>query len=119
MRTHGVPQFPDPGGPRPTGSSVAILGAQLPPTINIKAPAFRSALTTCMKQFNAAHPRPPLSAAQKAAAVKFSRCMRAHGVPDFPDPKFPAGGGIGFMTPVGAAPTSPAFEHAQQVCGRP
>ena len=119
MRGHGVPQFPDPGGPPPAGSSVSILGAALPPTINIKSPAFRSALSTCMKQFLAAHPRPPLSAAQKAAALKFAQCMRAHGVPHFPDPRFPAGGGIAIAGPVGVDANAPAFQHAQQVCGQP
>ncbi len=119
MRGHGVPQFPDAGGPRPAGSTVSILGAALPPTINIKSPAFRSALSTCMKQFLAAHPRPPLSAAQKAAALKFAQCMRAHGVPHFPDPRFPAGGGIALGTPAGVDANAPAFQHAQQVCGSP
>jgi hypothetical protein len=117
MRGHGVPQFPDPGGTPPTGSSISILGAQLPPTTNIKAPAFRSALNTCMKRFLAAHPRPPLSAAQKAAAVKFAECMRAHGVPSFSDPTFPANGGIAIRSGPGVSPDSPAFQHAQQVCG--
>lgn len=121
MRGHGVPQFPDPGGTPAAGSSISILGAHLPPTTNIKAPAFQSALHTCMKQFNAAHPRPPLSAAQKAAAVKFAECMRAHGVPGFPDPKFPAGGGIalGPGPGPGVDPNAPAFQHASQVCGHP
>ena len=118
MRGHGVPQFPDPGGTPPTGSSVSILGAQLPPTINIKAPAFRSALDTCMQRFLAAHPRPPLSAAKKAAVLKFAECMRTHGVPQFPDPKFPGNGGIALGTGPADA-NSPAFQHAQQVCGRP
>ncbi len=117
MRGHGVPQFPDPGGTPPAGSSISILGAQLPPTINIKAPAFQSALNSCMKQFNAAHPRPPVSAAQKASALKVARCIRAHGVPNFPDPTFPAGGGIAIRTGPGADPDSPAVQHAQQVCG--
>ena len=119
MRGHGVPQFPDPGGPPPAGNSVSILGAALPPTINIKSPAFRSALNTCMKQFLAGHPRPPVSAAQKAAALKFAQCVRAHGVPHFPDPRFPAGGGIAIATPAGVDANAPAFQHAQQVCGKP
>jgi hypothetical protein len=119
MRGHGVPQFPDPGGTPAAGSSISILGAQLPPTINIKAPAFRSALNTCMKRFLATHPRPPLSAAQKAAAVKFAECMRAHGAPTFPDPKFPANGAIAVGPGPSVNPDSPAFQHAQQVCEKP
>jgi hypothetical protein len=119
MRGHGVPQFPDPGATPAAGSSISILGAQLPPTINIKAPAFRSALNTCMKQFLATHPRPPLSAAQKAAAVRFAECMRAHGAPTFPDPKFPASGAIAVGPGPGVNPGSPAFQHAQQVCEKP
>jgi hypothetical protein len=121
MRGHGVPQFPDPGGTPAAASSVSILGAALPPTINIKAPAFRSALNTCMTRFLAAHPRPPVSAAKKAAVLKFARCMRTHGVPSFPDPKFPAHGGIALGPGPGSPidPNAPAFQHAQQVCGRP
>jgi len=104
MRGHGVPQFPDPGGP---------------PNTNIKAPAFQSALNVCMKRFLAGHPRPPVTAAQKAAALRFSRCMRAHGVPGFPDPKFPGNRGIAIPEPTGAGASSPALLHAQQVCGNP
>jgi hypothetical protein len=119
MRTHGVPQFPDPGGPAPPGSSVSILGAALPPTINIQAPTFQSALNTCMKPPLAKHPRPKLTAAKKAAALKFSECMRAHGVPHFPDPQFTTDGGIGLGIGPGDDPDSPSFQHAQKVCGNP
>ena len=119
MRGHGVPEFPDPGGTPPAGTSISILGSELPTTINVNAPAFQSALNTCMKQFNAAHPRPPLTAAKKAAALKFSQCLRTHGVPHFPDPAFPPGGGIALRTAPDTDPTSPAFQHAQRVCGTP
>jgi hypothetical protein len=72
-----------------------------------------------MKRFLAGHPRPPVSAAQKAAALKFAHCVRAHGVPNFPDPRFPAGGGIGFATPTGVNLNSPAAQRAQQACQKP
>ena len=119
MRGHGVPQFPDPGGGPRSASSISILGAHLPPNTNIHAPAFQTALNLCMKRLLAGHPRPPVTAAQKAAALKYSHCIRTHGVPNFPDPTFPPGGGMGIPGPTGPSANSPAFQHAQQVCGNP
>ena len=47
-----------------------------------------------------------------------SRCMRSHGVPNFPDPKFPSGGGVGIqLNGNGIDPNSPAFQAAQKACG--
>jgi hypothetical protein len=118
MRAHGVPHFPDPGGPRTSDAGISILGAHLPPTTNIKAPAFQAALSLCMKRLDAGHPPRPLSAAQKARALAFARCMRAHGNPGFPDPVFMRGR-IGQGIGTGEDPNSPAFAHAQQACGQP
>ncbi len=50
----------------------------------------------------------------EAAALAFAGCMRANGVPHFPDPK--AGGGFLFHTGAGADPSSPAFKAAQAKC---
>ena len=50
----------------------------------------------------------------EAAALAFADCMRANGVPNFPDPK--AGGGFLFHTGAGADPSSPAFNAAQAKC---
>ncbi len=52
--------------------------------------------------------------------VKFSACMRSHGVPNFPDPTF-ISGGQGITVRVGGAginPRSPAFQQAEKICGR-
>jgi len=46
------------------------------------------------------------------AFVAFSRCMRANGVPNFPDPK--GGGGIQLSAAIN--PKSPAFKTAQSKC---
>lgn len=43
--------------------------------------------------------------------VAFARCMRAHGVPGFPDP---SGGQWNFT---GVNPNSPQFTHAVGICG--
>ena len=49
-----------------------------------------------------------------AAFVKFSACMRADGVPNFPDPT--GGGGIHISSSSGINPGSPAFQAAQSKC---
>ena len=46
-------------------------------------------------------------------ALEFSRCMRTHGVTNFPDPP-PGSGGI--QIPDNVNPQSPAFRSAQQAC---
>jgi hypothetical protein len=51
-----------------------------------------------------------------AAALAYSRCMRSHGVPNFPDPK-QVGGGIQVSgSASGINPQSPLFRSAQQSC---
>jgi len=57
----------------------------------------------------------PDSGSLEAAALAFAGCMRANGVPHFPDPK---AGGFLFRTGAGADPSSPAFEAAQTKCKR-
>jgi hypothetical protein len=57
------------------------------------------------------------SHAAYSAALKFANCMRAHGVPDFPDPA--ANGGIQVAGPGAKSaldPQSPAFQTAAQAC---
>ena len=49
-----------------------------------------------------------------AQGVKFASCIRAHGVPSFPDPT--AGGGFSFPTGSGFNPFSPSFKAAQRAC---
>ena len=55
-----------------------------------------------------------VSAAQQAAALKFSACMRSHGVPNFPDPTF-SGGGVQLHV-TGIDPNSPQMIAAQKAC---
>lgn len=47
-------------------------------------------------------------------ALEYAQCMRAHGVPNFPDPS--ARGGL--VIPNDINPQSPAFSSAQQLCGK-
>jgi hypothetical protein len=52
-------------------------------------------------------------------ALKFSQCMRTHGVPNFPDPKFSGGGTRLTLKATGTNridPNSSQFQAAQKTC---
>lgn len=52
----------------------------------------------------------------KATGLRFARCVRSHGVPNFPDPA--SDGRIPDPASVGIDQGSPKFEAANQACGR-
>jgi hypothetical protein len=82
MRTHGVPNIPDPTtSPREFKISLSPTTAQ--------SPAFQSAETACHHLLPGGGPHSQSvahSQAQIAAILAFARCMRSHGFPSFPDP---------------------------------
>ena len=49
-------------------------------------------------------------------AIEFAACMRAHGVPSFPDSS--GGRGAISLAPAGINPQSPAYTSARQACRR-
>jgi hypothetical protein len=75
VRTHGVPHFPDPDA---TGNFNFA--------VDVSAATFTAAVNAC----KALQPPGTLSShrsvKQQSAALRFAACVRAHGVPDFPDP---------------------------------
>ena len=77
MRSHGVPNFPDPS---PGGPSV------IPNWINPDAPAFLSAQKACATFLGHGATPHMATASEKVALLTLARCMRAHGLPNFPDP---------------------------------
>jgi hypothetical protein len=122
VRSHGVPNFPDPTNGelrlqvQKTPSSTSVNG------LEVNGPAFQSALQACRSYLpNGGHPSAAQTAQAKAKALAMSRCMRSHGVPNFPDPQFqsgPGGGGVGIrIGGAGINPSSPAFQAAQKACG--
>ena len=94
VRAHGVPNYPDPGsaGNLPKGSAQAFgvsnsqyQGAQracrhLLPNSDTR---FTAALTQCLETGDCPH-----ALVQRALTegLGFARCMRDHGVPNWPDP---------------------------------
>jgi hypothetical protein len=120
MRANGVPNFPDPT----SGGGIQIApGSGLKP----QSPAFQAAQHRCGKLLPGGGPgvRRPTSA-QFVAGLAFARCMRAHGLPHFPDPLASAPSGSGpiislrgmmFKPGPGLDPVSPGFHRAASACG--
>jgi hypothetical protein len=117
MRAHGVPNFPDPSKPPQNSSGQPEIAPSGGFTANPNSPAYEAASNDC-KSLALAR---PLSQAQSnqvmAAQLKFAVCMRANGVPNYPDPT--NNGEIGNNGAInGVNPNSPAFQSAQKTCSR-
>jgi len=116
MRTHGEPEFPEPSE---GGIHIENHNGHGP---NPESSRFKAAEKACAKY--APHklaPSPAQQAKMQEAALKFSECMRHHGVPNFPDPKFSTSGGavrvkLGGPGSSGINPSSPQFQDAQRAC---
>lgn len=118
MRTHGVPDFPDPGTQPPGGPANTYLGFAIPASIDMQSPAFQAAQHDCQGLFSEAfnaNGKPTITPSMRASLIAHAQCMREHGVPGYQDPTFTAHG-IG-ITDAGTDPQSPAYQHAQTLCG--
>jgi hypothetical protein len=82
MRSNGVGAFPDPSASGKLTIDGVVNGSSLDPN----APAFKQALSACRSFEPAGFTGSPRSPQQTQAALQFAQCVRAHGVPDFPDP---------------------------------
>ncbi len=115
MRSHGVPEFPE-----PTEGHLLIHSSDHNghvTGVNPESSQFQAAEKACK---SLAPPQQAPSPAQQAkaqeSALKLSQCMRTHGVPNFPDPTF-SDGGVRMKLKAGGAngidPESPQFRAAQ------
>lgn len=111
MRAHGVPSFPDPG------SNGQFSGNG----IDKHSPQLQSAAGACQSLLPGRNPAAAVAQAG-TRALRFSRCMRAHGILNFPDPSVKSNGS-GVQVTVrmkvgtgGVDINSPQFKAAQQAC---
>lgn len=125
MRSHGVPNFPDPSG----GGGIQIPAGS---GINPQAPAFQSAQQSCAKLLPGGGPgRAHASEEAKTQMLQTAECMRQHGISGFPDPTLspPASiagfsqvigrGGVFVAIPNTISTGSPAFKQAAAACRFP
>lgn len=112
MRSHGVPDYPD---PNPTTGRIQVKVSKGPngqsSGVDPSSAQYEAAAKACKSL------QPPglgsSNSTANAQAMKFAQCMRAHGVKNFPDPK---GGKLVFNKSNGLDPNSPQFKAAQRAC---
>jgi hypothetical protein len=109
MRSHGVSSFPDPTG----GGAIPKVGLQ---QLGVSSSRFQAAQRACRHLLPNGGSGPTSAQVQQvsALALRFSPCMRAHGVPNFPDPD--RTGRIPDPESLGIDQGSPKFEAANQAC---
>jgi hypothetical protein len=106
MRSHGVANFPDPD----SKGRIAMNSG-----VDPESPQFKTAARACQTLLPTdGRPTPAQQAEDQQAMLKYARCMRAHGVPKFADPK--AGEGLSIGKKAGVDPNTPQFKAAQQTC---
>lgn len=107
MRTHGVPNFPDPTS-GPSGNVSFSLRGSVP------RPQLLAAQKVCQSLMGGGLITSAEKAAANAKALKYAQCMRTHGVPNFPDPN---GQGLIKITPAtNVAIGSSLYDKAQRHC---
>jgi len=111
MRAHGITGYPDPTA---HGHQISITVHVAPGSnLNPHSPQNQAAHNAC-RSFLPSGMTAAQQSAANAKALKYSQCMRSHGIGSYPDPNgqgtivVQAGGGI--------APSSPQFQHAQKAC---
>ena len=116
MRKNGVSNFPDPDSQGRLKITSGVRNGQKF-GVDVNSPQFKKAQQACQKlQPKGGRPSPQEQAKERQTMLKFSQCMRSHGVPKYPDPQFPAGGGSLMTIGKDVNPNSPQFAAAQRAC---
>jgi hypothetical protein len=112
MRSNGVPNWPDPGS-----SGTFDKSKLTPQQLGASSSRVQAAQTACRRLLPNGGSGPTAAQEQQAnaQALRFSQCVRAHGVPNFPDPD--TTGRIPDPATVGVDQGSPKFRAANQACG--
>ncbi len=102
LRTHGVPNFPDPNAQGDFPAFDAGVSKQISLAADRACRHFISGGSTAT----------PQQRQQKLEfGLKVSQCLRAHGFPDFPDPT-----ASGLQAPPDIDTRSPQFQAAETTC---
>jgi hypothetical protein len=108
VRAHGVPDFPDPDSSGQIPKEAAVRALRKVSDSRAKAATYACA---DLNPHNSSGSQPTASAQTIAERLSFSRCMRGHGVPNFPDPN-----STGDYDLHGIDPQSPVVKSAALTC---
>lgn len=113
MRSSGEPKFPDPDA---RGQIKPQLRAS---AIDVSSSRFQAADATCHSKLpNGGGGMTPTRFRQmRVEALKFSRCIQAHGFPNYPDPG--SDGREADPSSVGIDESSPRWQAAHKACFHP
>ena len=112
MRSHGVPNQADPTIDDRKAIHIALAPKQGVPFVDQFKKPCQTYLTEAEEALRGGK---PFAKPDTAKLLAFSECMRAHGIPDFPDPSHSGlvvnGGGD-------LNPNNPTFQNASKVCAK-
>ena len=126
MRSHGVPNFPDPSGS-------GALPKTSPQRLRVSSSRFQAAQRDCQHLLPSTVSNGAIEQCEAAgicsraetqlmlnAGLRFAGCMRSHGVPKWPDPTSDSQGRVAFAISVSRDafdPHSPRIEAKANECG--
>jgi hypothetical protein len=112
MRAHGITGYPD---PTQAGGQISITVRVKPGSnLNPHSPQYQAARNGCKSFSPSSNLTPAQKAAANARALKYSQCMRSHGVSGYPDPN--GQGTLAVQAGGGIDPRSSQFQNAQKAC---
>ncbi len=113
MRSHQVPNWPD-----PTSSGVFDKSKLTLQQLGVSSSRLEAAQSACRHLLpnGGSGPNPAQVQQMRALGLAFARCVRSHGVPGFPDPD--STGRIPDPASVGIDQGSPKFRAANRACGK-
>jgi hypothetical protein len=118
MRAHGVPKYPDPGGSNELASGLPKVSLQ---QLGVSDSQYQAAQNDCAHLLpNGGRMTQTQSQKDLNAMLRFARCMRSRGIPNWPDPTYDSAAGWGFnlVHVRGFDPNSPQVDNKMNECDR-
>jgi hypothetical protein len=106
MRSHGVPDFPDPGPIQ--------INVKDHPDLDPTSPLFVAAQKACLSLAPGGTAGNGVTPQMETAALAYSACMRSHGFSKFPDPVFDSRGEHVLLNGIDTG--SALFQNADKLC---